>query len=261
MPSPFPGMDPFLEGHLWPDLHHALASKIRQILAPRLRPQYTVRIEIYVVEDSAPESEIGIMYPDVEILHIQSKAAIEQKISAPNHGPQNQVGIPATLTIPVLDPIEVRIANVEVRDAANNQLVTCIEILSPVNKREPGLATYRQKRQRLYQGGVHLLELDLLRRGTRAIIHPRLPASDYLLALTRARSESTELWPLSLRHSLPTITIPLREGDTEVPLELGEALTATYDEAGYDLSIDYRSTPPPPALSAADAAWAQDLVT
>ncbi len=24
MPSPFPGMDPYLEGHLWPDVHSAL---------------------------------------------------------------------------------------------------------------------------------------------------------------------------------------------------------------------------------------------
>jgi hypothetical protein len=24
MPSPFPGMDPFIEGQLWDDFHHAL---------------------------------------------------------------------------------------------------------------------------------------------------------------------------------------------------------------------------------------------
>ena len=59
MPSPFPGMDPYLEGYLWPDVHNALANKIRQLLAPRLRPRYIVRLEIYVVEDTAPETEIG----------------------------------------------------------------------------------------------------------------------------------------------------------------------------------------------------------
>jgi len=25
MPSPFPGMDPYLEGYLWPDVHHRLS--------------------------------------------------------------------------------------------------------------------------------------------------------------------------------------------------------------------------------------------
>jgi len=55
----------------------------------------------------------------------------------------------------MLLPIEVRIASVEIRDTANT-LVACIEILSPVNKREPGLMPYRQKRQRLYNANVHL---------------------------------------------------------------------------------------------------------
>ncbi len=29
MPSPFPGMDPYLEGYLWLDVHQSLASQIR----------------------------------------------------------------------------------------------------------------------------------------------------------------------------------------------------------------------------------------
>ncbi len=54
MPSPFPGMDPYLEGYLWPDVHNALANKIRQHLTPQLRPRYTARLGVYVVEDTAP---------------------------------------------------------------------------------------------------------------------------------------------------------------------------------------------------------------
>ncbi|MEO0458834.1 MAG: DUF4058 family protein, partial [Cyanobacteria bacterium P01_A01_bin.114] len=56
MPSPFPGMDPYLEGYLWPDVHNALAAKIRQQLAPQLQPRYVARLEIYVVEDELPEN-------------------------------------------------------------------------------------------------------------------------------------------------------------------------------------------------------------
>lgn len=40
MPSPFPGMDPYLEGYLWPDVHNAFANKIPQQLTPQLRPRY-----------------------------------------------------------------------------------------------------------------------------------------------------------------------------------------------------------------------------
>lgn len=35
MSSPFPGMDPWLEGYLWADLHHELASSIRSNLRRR----------------------------------------------------------------------------------------------------------------------------------------------------------------------------------------------------------------------------------
>ena len=68
MSSPFPGTDPYLEGHLWPDVHRALAGEIRRRLVPLLRPRYVARLEVYVVEDETPEIEIGILYPDVEVL-------------------------------------------------------------------------------------------------------------------------------------------------------------------------------------------------
>ena len=68
MPSPFPGMDPYLEGYLWPDVHSALAHTIRQQLAPQIQPKYVARLEISVIEDQSPAAEIGIMYPDVEVI-------------------------------------------------------------------------------------------------------------------------------------------------------------------------------------------------
>ncbi|MFP4437023.1 MAG: DUF4058 family protein [Chloroflexaceae bacterium] len=40
MPSPFPGMDLYLEGYLWPDVHHRLATALSRQLPPRLRPRY-----------------------------------------------------------------------------------------------------------------------------------------------------------------------------------------------------------------------------
>ena len=67
MPSPFPGSTLTLELS-WPDVHNALAAKLHQLLTPLLRLHYTARLAIYMVEDIAPESEIGIMYPDVEVL-------------------------------------------------------------------------------------------------------------------------------------------------------------------------------------------------
>ena len=64
---------PYLEEYLWPDVHNALASKIRQQLTPKLRPRYTARLEVYVVEDSLPESESCILYPDVEVMRLDNE--------------------------------------------------------------------------------------------------------------------------------------------------------------------------------------------
>jgi len=262
MASPFPGMDPYLEGYLWPDVHSALAGNIRKQLTPQLRPRYTARLEIYTVEDDAPEGEIGIMYPDLEVVLTQRRAP-----SMPLVGQQAQPGetsngmhVVAPLVLPVLPSIAVKIVNVEIRDAGNNQLITSIELLSPVNKREPGLKPYREKRRRLLAASVHLIEIDLLRRGVRAFQHPRLPETPYLVALTRAPVRVTETWPLTLQDRLPVIPVPLRPPDADVAFSLQTALNEVYEEAAYDLSINYDAAPPPPSLLAENEAWLHNLL-
>lgn len=256
MPSPFPGMDPFLEGYLWPDVHNALANKIRQVLVPQLRPRYTARLEIYLAQDTDPASEIGILYPDVEVLKAKSSP-----LALPIAPPSSRLAVitPAALTLPVMPSVVVRIPVVEIRDVAENQLVACIEILSPVNKREPGLSVYRQKRQRLYQADVHLIEIDLLRRGTRPFAPMQLPPAAYFVLLTRSGSGQTEIWPIALPAALPVIPIPLKSPDPDAVLDLNQALQAIYDEAAYDLSIDYQQSPPPPALSKPDQQWYENI--
>jgi hypothetical protein len=249
-------MDSYLEGYLWPDVHSALANKIRQQLTPLLRPNYTARLDVCLAEDSDPTGEIGILYPNVEVL----KAPARQPLPPLPSGYQSTLTItPPGLASPVVQPVAVRLTNVEIRDAVQNRLITSIEILSPVNKREPGLTTYRQKRQRLYQAAVHLLELDLLRRGTRPFAQPRLPTVPYCIALTRAQAKQMELWPLELATPLPVVPVPLKPEDEDIPLDLQHALTQIYDEAAYDLSLNY-SPPPPPALAKEEAAWMQTQV-
>ncbi|MEO1352188.1 MAG: DUF4058 family protein [Cyanobacteria bacterium J06635_15] len=256
MPSPFPGMDPYLEGYLWPDVHNALAAKIRQQLAPQLQPHYVARLEIYVVEDEFPENEVGILYPDVEVM--QRKQA---QTSPALKSTGNLAITPAPLTLPFLSSIPVRIPTVEIRDTRENLLVTCIEILSPVNKRNPGLTRYRQKRQRLHQAGVHLLEIDFLRRGQRPFAIQKLPSVAYVVALTRAEQNVMEIWPLRLPDPLPIVPVPLKDDDPDAALDLPEALTAIYEEAFYRLSIDYAQAPPPPDLSEFELGWIKDLVS
>jgi len=243
-------MDPFLEGHLWPDVHSSLAGAIKELLAPLLAPKYVARLETYSVNDTTPEVEIGITYPDIAVLMQHSKV----KEPALAYGNVPAISAP-TVTIPTNTSITVRIPTIEIRDTAQNRLITVIEILSPVNKKSPGLEAYREKRTGLYRSKVHLLEIDLLRRGVRPMIHPMLPISDYAMLLTRAGSQNTEIWTLNLRDYLPVLPVPLIEPDKDIPLELKKALDLIYERSMYQLSIDYQKAPPPPAFSEADRLW------
>ena len=68
MPSPFPGMDPYLERrNVWPDVHSALIVATRDALAPQVAPAYYVAIEerTYIV---ALDSAEFIGRPDVAII-------------------------------------------------------------------------------------------------------------------------------------------------------------------------------------------------
>jgi hypothetical protein len=163
---------------------------------------------------------------------------------------------PMTLSLP-----EVRLTNVEIRDVAQNQLVTSIEIITPVNKREPHLSRYRQKRDRIRQAEVHLLEIDFLRRGTRVWEYDGMPTHvPYLIVLTRSGARQMELWPIRLEAKLPVLPVPLRPPHEDVALDLQAAMTELYDEAYYHLSIDYHQEPPPPECSEREREWMRDLL-
>lgn len=250
MPSPFPGMDPYLEGYLWADVHQALASQLRKQLAPAVAPKYAVRLAVTMLTDRVPAHELGILYPDVEIIRPLSQSA-----PAMTGGAAVATIAPAPISIPLAIPVPVRVVSVEIRDVAHNTLVTSIEILSPVNKREPGLSHYLDKRDELRLAAVHLLEIDLLRRGARPWPAGSLPETPYVAGLIRAGHIQAEVWPIGLRQRLPVLPVPLRPPDPDVPLDAQAALDTIYDEARYALTLNYDEAPPLPPLSQADAAW------
>src|SRR5262245_15479346 len=69
MPSPFPGMDPYLEDPgLWPDVHHGLISEMQAELNRQLRPKYHIRVEerVYISDENDPGRKVII--PDLRIV-------------------------------------------------------------------------------------------------------------------------------------------------------------------------------------------------
>ena len=240
MPSPFPGMDPYLESRLlWHDVHQRLAGQISRQIAPHLSPRYVARLETRFVSSTPDGQTVSVLYPDVDV----TSTRLRERTTMTYEPSTDDV---ATVTPPLVLRVaeQIKLVTVEIRDVAQNRLVTSIEILSPVNKRGAGLEEYRYKREKVLSSGAHLLEIDLLRQGTRVPVLIGLPQSDYFVFLTRAeRHDLVETWPISVRDPLPAVPLPLLPGDDDVVLDLGHALRAIYDEARYDLSIDYSQPP------------------
>ena len=66
MPSPFPGMDPYLEGPLWTNVHTQVSVEIARQLAPRLRPWYVPLTEKRFLLGT-PGAEDGVVVTAVDI--------------------------------------------------------------------------------------------------------------------------------------------------------------------------------------------------
>lgn len=262
MPSPFPGMDPYLEDAArWPDLHQSLITYIRDALQPQIRPRYYARMGERVYILAYPQT----MYPDIVLIQRPLREPrplyeVETPEAAEVEAP---LVSPVVLTVP---PAEHREPFIEIFHTVGDEVVTVIEVLSPANKTAgEGHRLYRSKQQAMQDGGVHLIEIDLLSTGLPTVALPeegysRLPPHRYLVCVWRAPERYRyELYPIPLPSPLPRLRIPLREPDPDVELDLQAIFTQCYDNGGYDGLINYRQ-PPPVALSAEEAAWLDGLL-
>lgn len=238
MPSPFPGVDPYLENpEFWPEVHHRLITAIAIAIGPALRPKYRSAIEKRIYLSEAEDSDLlGI--PDVTATLPHSQ--------------------PMTVTVPILE--EAREGYLELREVGTNRVITVIEILSPKNKRTgKGREEYENKRQEVLRSTSHLVEIDLLRAGRQMPVTGGTN-TDYRILISRAnRRPKAQLYAFAVREEIPAFFLPLQPGDTEFQVDLQALFSGVYDRAGFDLSIDYAQQPVP-RLNEEDAVWAQALL-
>ena len=71
MPSPFPGMDPYLEQEvLWHDFHEKVIPAAAAYLAAQVLPRYIVLIDENVyLHDLSTETRRGVGRPDLAVAH------------------------------------------------------------------------------------------------------------------------------------------------------------------------------------------------
>lgn len=231
MPSPFPGMDPYLEQpDVFPGLHDRLIAYLSEALQPLLPAPYF--------------ADLG------------RRAWIEVSER------------PLVIRVPH-DERQEPFVEIYAGRGKQRRLVTSIEVLSPSNKQpgEDGRNLYLRKQRELLRSKVHVVEIDLLRGGehTTAVPHDRLLAEagsfDYHICVHRFDNlEDFFVYPVRLPESLPVVNIPLLPGDESVAVDLQTVFTRSYDTGPYAREIDYRHDRPVPPLTPKQSRWAKQCL-
>lgn len=272
MPSPFPGMDPWLEDPtVWADFHDALAGEIRAILNQSLPEPYYAQLGVREELGIVGEAGTRRIIPDVSVQRPEVSRRDEASSVAVLAGPRSEVA--ESVEVEVFDEPQ-QVSFVEIRDArSGHEVVTLIEILSPSNK-QPGddRENYRRKRDEILTSRTSLIEIDLLRDGDRRIYGPEVyqhlrgfqPPLEYVVLVQRAwrrgARRSFQVFPIHLPKPLPVIAVPLREGEREVPLDLQYAFQQTYDRGPYRRGAVNYDSPQNPPLPETLRPWASELI-
>lgn len=260
MPSPFPGMDPYLEAPpYWPDVHQSLITYIRDALQPAILPRYNARIgeRIYLLD-----AERQYYYGDVTLVERPPMASASSVALA--EAPET-----ATADAPfrlISHHTQEREPYLEIIYSASGEVVTVIELLSPANKTSGrGMELYLHKQDDLLHSHANLVEIDLLSQGERVVAAYRydqgpLPPFRYLVSVSRARQRATiDVFPIGLQSRLPRFGIPLRPPDPDVLLDLPRIFDRCYENGGYAYILDY-AQPPAAPLNADEERWRREWV-
>ena len=173
------------------------------------------------------------------------------------------VGIaPKVAQLPM--PEEITERYLEVRDVVTGEVITVIELLSPTNKlTRDGRRQYERKRLRVLGSATHFIEIDLLRAGEPFPfrVQDDDAQSDYRILVSRAQDRpQAAVYLFTIRDPIPDLPVPLQPGDAEPSLALNRLLHDVYDRAGYDLTVDYQQSPPPPPIREQDVQWMKPLL-
>jgi Protein of unknown function (DUF4058) len=255
MPNPFPGMNPYLESpDFWPEVHNRLIVAIADALVPQLVPKYRVAIEKRIYEIKGEQSLlVGI--PDVSI----------QRNLTPRNSSTSNVAVATRNTEPLKVRLamyeEVREGYLEVIDMATKEVVTIIEVLLHTNKPSgKGREMYEEKRDKVFGSRTNFVEIDLLRGWEPLPVFDNDNAASYRILVSRGNERPlADLYLFDIPDAIPSFPLPLRSPDVEPMVDLQGLLNTVYDRAAYDFRIDYTAAPVP-ALSEADAAWADFLL-
>ena len=265
MPSPFPGMDPYLERPRdWRHVHNTLAGAICDAFNASLPGGFYAMLE--------ERLEIGPDEPGGNRTVISDVGVLKGR----GGGPAAAATAARTELTPasrVRSAPELSELYIEVFEEGGAK-VTQVEVLSPSNKGRHRRRYLRRRRSLLYSD-VGLVEIDLLRGGERPCENadggPTVWVPDgtsYVVLVSRpwerGGAEAGFEWDaffLAPDDVLPVVPVPLREGVPDAPLDLQHCFTVAYDRGPYRREPGrFYDAPPVPPLPPAAAEWAESRV-
>jgi hypothetical protein len=264
MPSPLPGMDPWVElPAVFPDFHDAMIAELRGALNAALPAPYFATIAQRIwIDDSARRVQpaANVVYPE--------------SYKARGNGAERSVEIDESetdsmvFTMPVEEVSETYL-EIRASGEPGDELVTTIEILSYANKRpgDEGRSLYLKKQREMLAGKVNMVEIDLLRKGAHTTCVPRGriearggPFDYHVVVHAFEQSDQFRVYARRIGRKLPLVAVPLLPGDGAVDIDLQSLVDRAYDTGRYERRVKYRVWTPDPALTPEQAAWVDELL-
>ena len=223
MPSPLPGMDPYLEHpKLWPAFQHQLLACLYQVLLPGLVDRYRARVGTRTYT-----SEMALFTSIVKEDHSEEYIEVRNRTD----------GRLVTL--------------VEVVSPANKG--TTAGRAAYLERRRDALAQ---------RAGVVEIDLVLQGKPTLTFSRDGLPEYDYAVTVTRGSApDRYEIYTTTLAKRLPKFKVPLAADDRDALLDLQAAFARAFDLGNFGAQVDYKAAPPPDVpLTDAHRTWLDDYL-
>jgi hypothetical protein len=257
MAGSFPGMDPYLEFQAaWPDFHNRLIAEICSELGARLPDAYVARVDERIEVASWALESPRSFRPDVLVGRFEKRA---ESLGVTVATAPSATLEPKLVEILDRDPEEIRITWVEIRALPDLELVTAVEVLSPINKSGQGRQVYLEKRDKLHASRVNLVEIDLLLGGAPLPMKERIEPGAYCAIVARgSRLPLAEVYRWTVRDPLPHVPIPLREPDADIVINLAVLVNRVYDLGRYARTLRHDvALPETTSLTPEDRAWVE----
>ena len=265
MPSPFPGVDPFVnQTDRWPRFRRAFLSELVRQLNEWLPDSAVASL------GCRPPALCAIACDELSRSSLSGSGHSSSADSSLSVSPEK--GCPTSAAASSAKPHAANQLVLIGRQSNPDDILTVIEVVTDAHKQTgPLQEVYAASQRCVLDSSANLIEIDLRIAGDRPIptffleefLQELLPEPEFLALVSRSWKRHTaglgyRGYSWSWQERLPTITIPIAYEQGDVPIDLQAVYSAAYDRCYEARPIDYSSAPPA-GLSQPDLNWARSI--